>query len=94
MNEEIKEQAVVKELLDKSKDYSEAAKKFSTYFSNKYGSDFGGKISFDYDPVEEKMKMTCNEHQREFEADEISNIPECLQFLRKTASRKHSRIKK
>ncbi len=95
MNEtETKEKAVVQEVINKSKDYTEAAGKLSDYFSKKYGSDFGGRIAFSYDPVEEKMKMAFNGQEREFEELELLEIPAHIQFLRKTAAHKKISIKK
>jgi len=90
-SDEKKDKLIIKELLQKSSDYKDFAKKLTEYFSKKYGSEFGGNVLFTYDSAENALTMTCYEQDRVFELcddAELFSIAEHLKFLRKTASYK------
>jgi hypothetical protein len=87
--DEKKDKAIIKELLQKSKDYTDFAARLTQYFSKKYGAEFGGNVLFKYDVAENALTMTCYEQDRVFELcddDEIFDIAAQLKFLRKTAT--------
>jgi len=87
--DEKKDKAIIKELLKKSKDYTDFAAKLTKYFSKKYGPEFGGNVLFKYDVAENALTMTCYDQDRIFELcddDELFSIAEHLKFLRKTAT--------
>ena len=83
-SEEMKDIAAIKYYAEKSSDYSELAKKLTEYFTKKYGAYFGGKVTFEYNMAEDRMKMTCNRQSREFEIDDLQEITSQIQFLKKT----------
>lgn len=90
--DEKKDMAIVKELMKKSSDYKDMARRFTEYFSKKYGAEFGGNVVFEYDITGNVMIMTCYDQERIFEVeDELLEIPSQLKFLRKTASYKDRR---
>jgi len=87
--DEKKDKSIIKELLQKSSDYKDFAKKLTEYFSKKYGSEFGGNVLFTYDMAENALTMTCFEQDRVFELcddEELFDIATQLKFLRKTAT--------
>ena len=89
-SDEQKDKAIIKELLQKSKDYTDFAARLTKYFSRKYGAEFGGNVLFKYDVAENALTMTCYDQDRVFELcgdDEMFDIATQLKFLRKTASR-------
>ena len=86
--DEIKDRAVIKEYAKKNTDPEELAKKLTEYFTKKYGAYFGGSVKFEYMLAENKFKMKCNQQEREFEMNELDEIPSQIAFLKKTASHK------
>jgi hypothetical protein len=87
--DEAKDASIIQELLKRSKDYRDFAKKMTEYFSKKYGSEFGGNVSFEYEPTGNVIIMTCFNQERIFDAeDELPEIAMHLKFLRKSATRK------
>ena len=94
--DEGKDKAIIKELLQKSKDYADFAQKLTAYFSKKYGAEFRGNVLFKYESAENSLIMTCYDQDRVFElcdSDEISDIAPHLKFLRKTAANKYKNVK-
>ena len=86
---EKKDVQIIKELMRKSSDFKDMARKFTEYFSKKYGSEFGGNVLFEYDATGNVMIMTCYDQDRVFEIEnELNDIATHLKFLRKTASYK------
>jgi hypothetical protein len=81
--DEIRDTALIKEGIEKSKDYVEAAKWISSHLAKKYGFEFKGIFSFEYDQVANRFILKCGSDQRVFEEDEIGLIPSELKFLRK-----------
>ena len=95
-DDEKKDKAIIKELLQKSKDYADFAQKLTAYFSKKYGAEFRGNVLFEYESAEDTIVMTCYDQDRVFElcdSDEIFSIAEHLKFLRKTAANKYKDVK-
>ena len=95
-SDEIKDKEIIKELLQKSSDYNDFAKKLTAYFSKKYGAEFRGNVLFNYDSAENALTMTCYDQDRIFElcsnAEEAFDIPTQLKFLRKTAANKYKNV--
>ena len=88
-SDEKKDKTIIRELLKKSDDYKDFAKKLTEYFSKKYGSEFGGNVLFTYDAAENSLTMVCYDQDRVFELcddEEIFDIATQLKFLRKTAT--------
>ena len=94
--DEKKDKAIVKELLQKSKDYADFAAKLTAYFSKKYGAEFRGNVLFKYDSAENALTMTCYDQDRVFEmcsdAEEMLDIAPHLKFLRKSAAGKYKNV--
>ena len=87
--DEKKDKLIIKELIKKSIDFKDMARKFTEYFSKKYGAEFGGNVLFEYDSTGNVMIMTCYDQDRVFEVEnELNDIATHLKFLRKTASYK------
>jgi hypothetical protein len=87
--DEKKDESIIQELLKRSSDYRDFAKKMTEYFSKKYGSEFGGNILFEYEPTGNDITMTCLDQDWVFEAeDEINQIAMHLKFLRKFAEKR------
>ena len=86
--DESKDAAIIPELLGRSKDFRDLAKKLTDYFSKKYGSEFKGNITFEYEPTGNVIVMTCLDQERIFEAeDELPEIAMHLKFMRKFAAK-------
>lgn len=81
--DEIRDTALIKEGIEKSKDYVEAAKWISSHLAKKYGSEFKGILSLDYDRVTNRFILKYGSDQRVFEEDEIGLIPSEIKFIRK-----------
>ena len=82
-----RDHALVKEALDKNPTYAEAAKWLTERLTTRYGSDFGGTISVDYSIIDNKFTLKCGSEVRVFEEDQIDDMPEQIQFLRKSKSK-------
>jgi hypothetical protein len=82
--DEAKDTAIINELMKRSKDYRDFAKRMTEYFSKKYGSEFKGNILFEYEPTGNVIAMKCFDQDRVFEVeDELPEIAMHLKFLRK-----------
>jgi len=79
--------ALVKEALEKNATYAEAAKWLTSHLVTKYGPEFGGTISVEYDLVESKFTLKCGEEIRVFEEDQLGELPSQIRFLRKMRSK-------
>ena len=87
--DEKKDVAIINELLRKSENYRDFAKKLTQYFSKKYGHEFKGNVVFEYDPTGNVLNMTCFDQDRVFEVeDELPEIASNLRLLRKAAAEK------
>lgn len=90
--DEKKDVATVKELMHKSSDYKDLAKRLTDYFSKKYGAEFGGNVLFEYDLTDNSMTMKCEEQDRIFDlcttGEELLDIGLQLKILRKEAARR------
>jgi hypothetical protein len=95
--DEKKDNAIIKELLSKSKDYTDFAARLTSYFSKKYGAEFRGNVLFKYESAENSLIMTCYDQDRVFElcenAEEVFDIAPHLKFLRKSAANKYKNVK-
>ena len=94
--DEKKDKLIIKELLQKSKDYADFAQKLTSYFSKKYGAEFRGNVLFSYDSAENALTMTCYDQDRVFElcdSEEMFDISTHLKFLRKLAANKYKNVK-
>jgi len=86
--DESKDASIIQELLGKSKDYRDFARRMTDYFSKKYGAEFKGNVLFEYEPTGNDVIMTCLGQERIFDAeDELPEIAMHLKFLRKAVSR-------
>ena len=84
--DEKKDESIIQELLKRSSDYRDFAKRMTEYFSKKYGSEFKGSVVFEYDPAGNVITMICLDQDRIFEIeDELNEIAAHLKFLRKYA---------
>ena len=96
-DDEKKDKAIIKELLQKSKDYADFASKLTAYFSKKYGAEFRGNVLFKYESAENSLIMTCYDQDRVFDlcenAEEVFDIASHLKFLRKSAANKYKNVK-
>lgn len=86
--DEILDTQLIKEGIEKSKNYAEAARWISERLSKRYSAEFGGIVSLEYDRVDNKFILKCDHEKREFQEDEIGLIPSEIKFLRKTKSRR------
>jgi hypothetical protein len=87
--DEKKDESIIKELLKRSSDYRDFAKRLTQYFSKKYGSEFKGNVVFEYEPAGNVITMTCLDQDRVFEIeDELDEIAPHLKFLRKFAEKR------
>lgn len=82
-----RDHALIKEALEKNPTYAEAAKWLTERLTTRYGSDFGGNISVDYSIIDNKFTLKCGSETRLFEENELDDMPEQIQFLRKTRSK-------
>lgn len=85
--DEIRDTSLIQEGIEKSKDYVEAAKWISPRLAKKYGSEFKGIFSLDYDRVANRFLLKAGSSQRAFEEDEIGLIPSEIKFLRKSQAK-------
>lgn len=79
-----RDEALIKEALEKTNTYTEASKWLTERLTIRYGADFGGTISVEYDIVDNKFTLKCGNETRVFEEDQLGEMPEQIQFLRKT----------
>lgn len=84
--DEIKDAALLKEGIEKRKDYAEAARWISAHLMKKYGSEFGGNMTFEYDRVANNFLLTYGKSKRVFEEDELGTLPMEIKLLRKAAA--------
>ncbi len=82
--DKMRDEALIKEALDKNSTYADAAKWLTERWTTRYGSDFGGVISLEYDIVDNKFTLKCGDEIRVFEEEELGEMPAHIQFLRKT----------
>ena len=87
--DEKKDESIIQEMLKRSSDYRDFAKRLTDYFSKKYGSEFKGSVLFEYDEAGNVLTMTCLDQDRVFEIeDELPEIATHLKFLRKFAEKR------
>ena len=82
--DEIRDTALIKEGIEKSKDYVAAAKWISERLSKKYGSEFGGNLSLEHDRVANSFILTYGKNKRVFEEEELGTIPTEIKLIRKS----------
>jgi hypothetical protein len=81
--DELRDRDLIKEAMEKHGPYQEAVKWLTKHLASKYGSEFGGTISVEYDLLRNKFILKCGKSVREFEEDEIGEIPSQIKFFRK-----------
>ena len=82
--DERKDLELIKEALSKYPTYQEAMKWLSNHLSTRYGSEFSGTISISYNLLDNNFVLRCGHNTKEFEENELEDIPAQIKFFRKT----------
>ncbi len=80
-----KDEALIKEALEKYDSYAEMSKWISKIWKKKYFPEFRGTIELSYDLVENKFILKCGDNTKTYEEHELNMIPEDLMFFRKAS---------
>ncbi len=86
--DEIMDSQLIKEGVEKNKDYASAMKWISERLVKRYGAEFGGTLAIEYDRIDNKFILKYGTERREFEEDELGLIPAEIKFLRKLKNKK------
>jgi len=77
--------ALINEVVTKYKDAEEFAAKLTVYLSQKYGSDFGGKLKISYDVVDKAFTLDCGFDTATFEKVDAEELAAQLKLFREQA---------